>query len=983
MWINVYAQSGRVFQDSNGNGSRQAGETGIPGISVKCTDTSGTTQTVTTNSTGQYSLTSCSGAVRLEFTIPASGCNVSSDLDFQGFSGTDNKTSVQFVNSTDTNVDFGVYDPAAFVTQSNPTMFVPRFCNGNMSAGTQSGNTGVLASFPYLENGLPASDGGTAADPVYLAYGSSIGSVWGTAYSRQSKKLFVSAFLKRHVGLGAAGPGGIYMLDPATPTPAGTTPTNMSLDALGIATQGSGAYTATAVGFHAVIGTNAQRGLTTGGALPSHDPSAYGQVGKVSLGDLDISTDGRYLFTTNLYDRKVYRIDLTNPDNPTFPTTAAGIKSYTALPWLSGGFSCDQGVARPFGLKYYREKLFIGVVCTGENQTVPNNVIAFADKVRAYVFEVDPTGTGSGSIAIQFPLNYDKETPGNGDGADHDGWYAWSDDHNIASTNGYLGPTVLGFNQPILSDIEFDADGSMILALMDRAGHQWGVNNYSPTATDAAGYVKVISGDILRTWKNPTTCQYELEANGAVGPFTSTAQAPLFNNGVWSGTGPGTPNGTGAAFTSYSGQGKEFYWGDFANILGNNYPTPHHNEGIIGGLAIFGSSGEVIATGMDPVNDVPWSAGTYRLSNTTGERPTGTGYNLYSGADPGSLGGFLGKANGLGDIEITTEVPPLEIGNRVWLDTDNDGIQDPSEVGISGVQVELIKSGSVIETATTNAQGIYYFTSKTGTSTANKRFGVTQLVPNMAYTLRFPTTATVSGTTYNLTTAAAGSNRLIDSNAPASGDVTILATDIPVAGANNHSFDVGYTVAACSLSVTATPGACVSATNTYSVTGQFTFTSAPTSGTLSATIGASSSTPITMTGTTTSPQSYTITGLTADGASHTVSASFSASPTCSATVNYTAPNSCTITGQPDLQLTKTSSVSSVTSGQTFSYTITLTNNGTLAATGVQVRDLLPASLTYVSSTASQGSYSNSTGIWTVGTVAVGATLTLTITVTAN
>ena len=186
-----------------------------------------------------------------------------------------------------------------------------------------------------------------------------------------------------------------------------------------------------------------------------------------------------------------------------------------------------------------------------------------------------------------------------------------------------------------------------------------------------------------------------------------------------------------------------------------------------------------------------------------------------------------------------------------------------------------------------------------------------------------------------------------------------------------------------SLSVTATPGACSSATNTYNVTGQFTFANAPTSGTLSATIGASSSTPITMTGTTTSPQSYTITGLTADGASHTVSASFSASPTCTGSINYNAPSSCTVTGQPDLQLIKTASTSTVSAGQTYAYTLALSNTGTATATGVQVRDLIPTGLTYVSSTASQGSYNQTTGIWTVGTVAVGASLTLTITVTVN
>ena len=98
-------------------------------------------------------------------------------------------------------------------------------------------------------------------------------------------------------------------------------------------------------------------------------------------------------------------------------------------------------------------------------------------------------------------------------------------------------------------------------------------------------------------------------------------------------------------------------------------------------------------------------------------------------------------------------------------------------------------------TATTAADGTYYFTNATGTNTDSKKYGLTQLQPNAAYTVKFPTTASVSGTTYNLTTAIAGSNTLIDSNAPATGEVTVSATEIPSSGANNHSFDVGYSAA--------------------------------------------------------------------------------------------------------------------------------------------------------------------------------------------
>src|SRR5207244_2726125 len=45
--------------------------------------------------------------------------------------------------------------------------------------------------------------------------------------------------------------------------------------------------------------------------------------------------------------------------------------------------------------------------------------------------------------------------------------------------------------------------------------------------------------------------------------------------------------------------------------------------------------------------------------------------------------------------------------------------------------------------------------------------------------------------------------------------------------------------------------------------------------------------------------------------------------------------------------------------------------------------VLPSGLSYVSSTATQGSYSSGTGIWTVGTLVSPATATLTITATAT
>ncbi len=70
-------------------------------------------------------------------------------------------------------------------------------------------------------------------------------------------------------------------------------------------------------------------------------------------------------------------------------------------------------------------------------------------------------------------------------------------------------------------------------------------------------------------------------------------------------------------------------------------------------------------------------------------------------------------------------------------------------------------------------------------------------------------------------------------------------------------------------------------------------------------------------------------------------------------------------------------------GQLLTFTITATNNGPKAASGLTVIDQIPSGLTYVTSSASSGSYSNSTGIWTIGALNNGETETLTITVSVD
>jgi len=59
---------------------------------------------------------------------------------------------------------------------------------------------------------------------------------------------------------------------------------------------------------------------------------------------------------------------------------------------------------------------------------------------------------------------------------------------------------------------------------------------------------------------------------------------------------------------------------------------------------------------------------------------------------------------------------PAQIGDKVWLDNNANGVQDAGEAGISGVTVELKNAGgTVIQSTTTDANGLYSFSVDPGT----------------------------------------------------------------------------------------------------------------------------------------------------------------------------------------------------------------------------------------------------------------------------
>ncbi len=78
----------------------------------------------------------------------------------------------------------------------------------------------------------------------------------------------------------------------------------------------------------------------------------------------------------------------------------------------------------------------------------------------------------------------------------------------------------------------------------------------------------------------------------------------------------------------------------------------------------------------------------------------------------------------------------------------------------------------------------------------------------------------------------------------------------------------------------------------------------------------------------------------------------------------------------DLGLTKIVNDSTPREGDTITYTVTVQNFGPGPATVVQLMDMLPAGVTFVSATPSQGTYDPISGDWFVGTLGVGSSATL-------
>jgi SdrD B-like domain len=712
---------GTVFMDYDANGVKSSGETnGLKDVTVKAFDCKGIQiATATTDLYGIYIFSPAIPASAYPIRVEFSGLP---DLYGQGtMAGTNGRTTTQFVNAASCSIDLGVIDPNDFC-QNNPKVFVPCYVYGNpLPAGSASGQADALVSFNYGTSGPK-----DMSKVSVMSDADSIGTLWGLAYNKYKKLLYGTATLKRHSGLGPKGLGGLYIINP----------TNNSVIGIDLATA---PYN---INFGTIPANGAGgRGLSTNPAAGSADAEAFAKIGKVGIGDIDISEDGKFLYLTNLFDKKLYKLDITG-----------------STPTLAGSYdipvSCTGGQNRPFGLKVYKEKVYVGTVCDGTTTNQKGDL-------RAFVQSFDPASNTFATV-FDFPLTYPKGYALFNNDIDRTGWYPWTDNFNDLIGDFVSGGSrFLTYPQPMLTDIEFDLDGTMILAFGDRTGFQSGYRNLN---TSGGGDFSGISGgDILRASFNGQT--YILENNGVV-------------NGI---VGINTNNNQGPGF------------GEFYN---DSYPAAHM-ETAFGALAIKPGSGFVMMTGTDPIPGGDFNAGGIRyLNNATGATPAGSaaGFILYTTAFDNTAGTFS-KSTGLGDVELSCDLPTfLEIGNYIWNDKDRDGVQDPCETPISGLKVQLVKNGTVIAEATTNATGNYYFSSKSRLGTGWTGTGAdTTLLANTDYVIRLDTTqAKILG--YFITKKDATNNSGNDQNdSDASknnqyAQITLKTGDL---GSVNHTYDIG------------------------------------------------------------------------------------------------------------------------------------------------------------------------------------------------
>jgi SdrD B-like domain len=780
VFANPTTVSGRIYYDNDGSGQREIAaprrEAGAPSIQINAYGPGDAPiATATSAADGTYTLSvpvPAGTEVRLEFVVPTDGLQSGPF----GTGGT-SSTTVTFVRTPISNVDLGVHRPSQYC-QQNPTLATNCYVFGDQFNNAATNNLSVLIDVPTTAGAIadPATPTTSYDLPGVGVHdldipAQAIGPTWGLAYQRSTDSLFASAFTKRHVGFGAGGSGAIYRLTNVRTNPnASASSLFLDLDSL----------------FGADSAGSDLRPANSNVLYYLSDTNAYDAVGKVALGGLSISEDDRTLYALNLADRQLYEIPITDVGGvPTPPTLAAQIRR-TPIPEPAGVVPaqdrCPVDPAtpvgevnrnlRPFAVQEFAGLVYVGIVCTAEST---QNV---AD-LHAYVYTFSPaSGAFANAPALSFSLDYPR---GCADTFDPNceslaapvpapaEWRPWTSTPPPGpnyTINPGPAPNEYVINpQPWLTGITFD-NNDMVIGIRDRLGDQIGSQAPAPNTLSPL-YIGVTAGDMMRACRTSATT-WTLESNASCGGVTSS--------GVW--VPPARQQGP---------SGGEFYVDD----------NPAHDEIAIGGVAAIPGTSLVAQTVNDPIpyNFQTFDAGVQQYDNTDGSLEriyrffNGSRANIVPGNPPPPL---FGKTNGLGDLEVLCAAAPIEIGNRVWFDTDANGRQDPGETPVASVTLNLYRRNTngtftLVGTTLTGPNGEYIF------NASNVPGGVQ---PFTDYEIRLDNASdyTAGPLLGQFPTRAAAQASQRDSNGIWNGSFVSTALRTGPAGYNDHTFDFGFVV---------------------------------------------------------------------------------------------------------------------------------------------------------------------------------------------
>jgi hypothetical protein len=357
------------------------------------------------------------------------------------------------------------------------------------------------------------------------------------------------------------------------------------------------------------------------------------------------------------------------------------------------------------------------------------------------------------------PLDYNRSNTVNFLNYTDSDWKPWIDNlHNgqydKPPTDDYSRFQDAKIAQPILSDITFTEESGMVLGFIDRTLFMTGYSDYAPETDNTDRYEYDAGGETLRICKTATG--YVVEGNTGCDSHTNK--------------------------DGYS----EYFIGD---IYDHSEDNRIHNETNLGGLLHKQGTSEVVTTAYDPVNkegsDGFYRSGVEFLSMGSGDQIGGQLLNG-DGTSTGKLGGY-GKTGGMGDIELMADPAPIEIGNYVWFDKDGDGIQDPDEDPIAGVKVYLYDGDTLVGTATTDADGHYYFGGPDDTNGHVK--------PHTDYQIRIALDDdALDGKVVTAKDTTSDSADSDGDDGVLNNGFTTIAYTTGAAGQNNHDLDFGFVI---------------------------------------------------------------------------------------------------------------------------------------------------------------------------------------------